>query len=124
MKHDIAEYEIEGSGINSTTKREIVWKNKQTGEVTFAIPAGVRVHVDFSRKYPSSLFITFNGETKTTRAITAHDKLTGITKPPTLRTLEKRGFDGISKSITGNKVEPDGHSYDGSPSWELVLGII
>ena len=117
-------YGIEGTGITSTTKREINWKDKTTNAITWTIPANAKVHLDFSSKFSSRVFVTYNGETKISRLITAHTKFTGISKPPTLRTLENRCNDGVSKSVTGKKVEPDGYGYEGSPSWELVIGII
>lgn len=50
--------------------------------------------------------------------------VTGFKKPPKSAALEKMVFDGIAKSITGKRVEPDGIASDGSPSWLLVLGYI
>lgn len=47
-----------------------------------------------------------------------------FTKVPTLNTLEKWGNDGIAKSITGARVECDGHGPDGAPSWMIALGVI
>lgn len=51
-------------------------------------------------------------------------KFSTFFKPPTMKTLEKYSFDGISKSVTGKRCEPDGHSEDGAPSWLLALGMI
>jgi len=45
-------------------------------------------------------------------------------KKPSLQTMERWMDDGIAKSITGKKCEPDGYGSDGSPSWLLVLGLI
>jgi len=45
-------------------------------------------------------------------------------KAPTMKTLEKWSFDGVAKSVTGKRCEPDGHGNDGSPSWLLALGMI
>lgn len=44
-------------------------------------------------------------------------------KIPSMNQLHKYS-DGISKSITGYKVEPDGYGPDGAPSWLIVLGYI
>jgi hypothetical protein len=119
------EFGIEGTGIDTTTKEDRTWKDKVTQQPTFTIPAGSKVHVDFSPKVNSAnIFITYKGETKISRTVQGNHWLKGIAKPPTLNTLEKRMFDGISRSVTGKKVEADGYSYDGSPSWELVLGFI
>jgi hypothetical protein len=124
-KNKRTEYEIEGTGIDVTIKTDMVWTDKTTKQESFRIPAGSRCHVDFSpKKYSSKLFITHGNEVKISNIQTAHTKMTGINKPPTINTLEKWSFDGIAKSVTGKKVEPDGYSYDGSPSWLLVVGVI
>lgn len=45
-------------------------------------------------------------------------------KAPSVHTMQKWSFDGIAKSVSGLRVEPDGHGPDGSPSWLLALGMI
>lgn len=45
-------------------------------------------------------------------------------KKPSMRKLEHWSFDSVAKSVFGTNVEPDGWSYDGSPSWLLALGLI
>jgi len=116
---------VEGTGVDVTTTKDQNWTDKVTKQLTFTIPAGSKVHVDFMPKTNAArIWVTFNGETKLARTAGAHTWLTGFRKPPTLRTLERRAWDGISKSVTGKKVEADGYSYDGSPAWEMVLGII
>lgn len=45
-------------------------------------------------------------------------------KAPSIATLEKWSNDGICKTPTGHKVEPDGHGPDGVPSWLLLMGMI
>ncbi len=116
---------IEGTGVDVTTTKDREWKDKASGTVVFTIPAGSQVHVDFSPKtFPSRIWVTFNGEVKISRTINAHNWMTGFRKPPTLKTLENRAWNGISKSVTGKKVEADGYGPDGSPAWEFVLGII
>ena len=47
-------------------------------------------------------------------------KLQGI-KQPSIKTLQKWEYNGISKSVFGKTVEPDGHDEYGSPSWTLLL---
>lgn len=116
---------IEGTGVTTTTTIDRNWKNKITGEVTFTIPAGSQVHVLFMPKTNAAVICVVYGDKVVTSATQlAHKWLRGFTKPPSIRTIEKRQFDGISRSVTGKKVEPDGYGPDGSPSWELVLGII
>ena len=58
-----------------------------------------------------------------TRLERLSDKVTGIRKP-SMRTLERMMDDGVSITPTGQKVEPDGHGRDNSPSWLLVFGLI
>lgn len=43
---------------------------------------------------------------------------------PKIETMEKWSNDGVAKSVTGRRVEPDGHGPDGSPSWLLVMNVI
>jgi hypothetical protein len=50
--------------------------------------------------------------------------MTSFFTPPSMKTLQKYSFDGIAKSVTGKKCEPDGYSDDGAPSWLLALGMI
>lgn len=45
-------------------------------------------------------------------------------KAPSNSTLEKWCDDGVAKTVTGHKVEPDGYGPDGSPSWLLAMGLI
>ena len=41
-----------------------------------------------------------------------------------MNTLEKWSSDGVAKSVTGQRVEPDGWGVDGAPSWLLAIGVI
>lgn len=118
-------YGIEGTGIDVTSTKDRSWTNKTTGQVTLTIPAGSKIHIDFApRETPGTMFIHFNGEVKLARTASGPLFYTGFTKQPTLRTLEKWGWDGIARSVTGKKVEEDGYGPDGSPSWTLVCGMI
>lgn len=51
-------------------------------------------------------------------------RITSAFKTPSMKSLEKWTFDSVCKSVTGKRVEPDGWSDDGSPSWLLALGMI
>ena len=122
---DKSKYGIEGTGIYSQVTNDVVYKNKTTHDVTFTIPVGARVHVWFSpKKYPDIIFVEYEGEVKLSKTAYGFNKFTKMQKPPGMRALQKRQFDGISKSVVGEKVEPDGYGPTGAPSWELVLGII
>ena len=43
---------------------------------------------------------------------------------PTQSVVERWILDGVCESVTGERVEPDGYSYDGAPSWLLVFGLL
>ena len=47
--------------------------------------------------------------------------VSGFAKP-SIATMNKWSNDGIAKTPTGKKTEPDGYADDGSPSWLLALG--
>lgn len=118
-------FKIQGTGIDTVSTKERVFKSKTTGEVVFTIPAGTRVHVDFSpNEYPNRIFVTVGDEVKVSRTTSASNWLKGFTKSPSQKTLERWSSEGVAKSVTGHKVEPDGYGPDGSPSWMLVVGII
>jgi len=113
-----SELGIAGTGINSKAKQELKWK-----DVTVT-PAGTPVHIDFSEKTPTRIYVTIGDEVYQTRLGLAFPRFTGITKPPGFKTMEKWSNDGIAKTVTGEKTEPDGYGTNGAPSWMLVLEII
>lgn len=47
----------------------------------------------------------------------------GFKKMPTMKTIEKQFFDGVTTTPTGKKVELDGYDSDGFPSWFIILNI-
>ena len=51
-------------------------------------------------------------------------RITSAFKAPSMASLERWSMDSVCKSVTGKRVEPDGHGSDGSPSWLLVFGLI
>ena len=122
---DKNKYGIEGTGIDVVTKKEIWWTDKQTQQKTLTIPTGTKVHIWFSPKvHPQYLFIQSGDEVKISKARFGFDKFSKITKCPSTTTLQKYSWNGISKSVVGEKVEADGYGPTGAPSWELVLGVI
>ena len=80
---------------------------------------------------PKGLKVTFI-EGKDTRCLVhspAHPeplqvRITSAFKAPSMSSLERWNNDGVCKTPTGKRVEPDGHGHDGSPSWLLVFGVI
>jgi hypothetical protein len=117
-------YKTVGTGVQTTTKIDKNWIDKVTKEVVFTIPAHSKVNVLFPEKYHDKIYIVYNNEVKSASVVNAHKWLNKFAKAPTLRTLEKRSNNGISKTVTGFICEPDGNGVDGSPSWELAIGII
>ena len=51
-------------------------------------------------------------------------RITSAFKVPSVSTLERYSFDGVCKTPTGQRTEPDGYGIDGSPSWLLVMSLI
>ena len=49
---------------------------------------------------------------------------TSVCKQPSVTSLMRWFEDGVSKSVGGKRVEPDGYDPDGFPSWLLVTGMI
>jgi hypothetical protein len=65
-----------------------------------------------------------NGNDNHCRLASGHVvRVTNAFKSPSMATLERYSH-GLSKSVLGNTVEPDGHDSEGSPSWLLVMGMI
>jgi len=52
-----------------------------------------------------------------------HKYVSGFSKVPGEHALFEMA-EGIAKSVTGKRVEPDGYGPDGFPSWLLALGLI
>jgi len=55
---------------------------------------------------------------------TVHKVLKGFAKPPSMGALRRWSMDGVAKAVDGARVEPDGFSPDGAPSWLLVMGLV
>jgi len=111
--------------MKSTVTTEIVYRNKVTNEVSLTIPVGTKITINFDQNGgTSTLTIDDSNITKKVSLSTLIKKCTGFTKMPSEATMERWMFDGVAKSITGKRVEPDGFGEDGSPSWLVALGLI
>jgi hypothetical protein len=93
------------------------------------IPTGTTINIFFSEKNTRQAKFVFNGATLGLRIDNLHKTVKGtkgvkFRPAPSLKTLEKQNFDGVCTTVTGHRVEPDGFGPDGTPSWNLVLGII
>lgn len=92
------------------------------GEV---IPAGEQVKIKFVNdgmglevESPSL------GRIVKIRSSSGYRYFSKFTNPPSVKTMEKWMDEGVAKTLTGHRTEPDGHGLDGSPSWLLVMGMI
>ena len=80
---------------------------------------------------PKGLSVTFNREIPRLCTVfdpsTNHNYVVRVTsafpRPEMDDDFQSGLMDGICESVLGNPVEPDGWSFDGSPSWPLALGI-
>ena len=98
------------------------------------LPKGTIVEVDFRKGGMSTALLTaeFDGPSGHDYRRKGfqfpigrlHDFVPGMSKPPSTGKLTRMVYDGIASTVTGKRVEPDGHGPDGSPSWLLVMGLI
>ena len=104
----------------STTKKEMTFS-----KLGLVIPMGTRLEVFFVADKPQCVYFNYGeGKPKRVSLERASKYLTGFNPPPSLNTLEKWVSDGVAKTPTGQRVEPDGFGPDGSPSWLIVMGVI
>lgn len=80
--------------------------------------------VKYNNSFPYSVTLETNdGRKLSTRDERAYKILKGFPKPPSIRTMEKWMDDGVARAVDGARVEPDGVSPDGAPSWISVIGF-
>jgi len=90
-----------------------------------SIESGSRVSLSWPGRSGARTELTDDaGNMVTVHTENLHNYVSGISRPPSIRVMEKWMFDGVAKSVTGKRVEPDGIGPDGAPSWMLVFGII
>jgi hypothetical protein len=106
-------------GIEARTTLEMKMKD---GSV---IPAGSVVRVSFREDKPEIAMVEFMYSTYKIKTINLF-KYIGrpFTKVPGSAALERMVDEGVAKTVTGKRAEPDGFGDDDSPSWLLVLGYI
>ena len=102
--------------MKSTLKRDIKLKDGRR------FLKGEKVNITFLDD--TYISVSVNGDTFKTRAIKGHKTFTGFYKEPSLVTLTNWGLDGIARTVTGDRCEPDGYGEENAPSWFLVLGLI
>jgi hypothetical protein len=91
------------------------------------IPVGMHCKVEWKNKDASVAIVTIDDDE--VQPIKIHTSslykyISGFHKTPSMNTLEKWSSDGVAKSVTGQRVEPDGWGVDGAPSWLLAIGVI
>lgn len=107
-------------GGRHTVKTQLTYKGH--GDV---ISVGTVLNVFYSKKAPGRVIFQYGSDrVKVISIDNAHKYLTGFSDIPSIKTLDRWSLNGIAKTPTGKKVEPDGYGTDNSPSWFLVLGII
>jgi len=112
--------------IKCTTIRQLTY-SKSNKPAQF--PAGIEIELYFKPEMESRAFFkdsTGYERPLVTKLLASTVKAQGVTfgKIPSFNTLERWMNDGVCKTPTGARVEPDGHDEYGSPSWLLVLGLI
>ena len=100
----------------STLKRDVTLKD---GRKFFK---GEKANITFLDD--TYLSVLVNGDTFKTSARKGFNTFTGFCKVPSMKTLEKWVYDGIARTVTGDRCEPDGYGEENAPSWLLVLGYI
>ena len=106
-------------GKKVTTIRDI--NHKKSGKV---IPAGTSFEMKFSTTEPMVGYVEYEGHWMRTQLQLSHKSFRGIGKPPSMKQLQNMDSAGIAKSVTGKRVDLDGHGPDGAPSWLLAMGLI
>lgn len=86
------------------------------------IPKGTEVQLELGEKIIGSV----NGERKLALRPHSAKKYFGspFTKLPTMATMERWSNDGVARTYTGQRTEPDGTGSDGSVSWLVAYGLI
>lgn len=110
---------VAAAGIPVTLKKKISLKD---GTV---IEAGTRGTLRFNEQSPRQAIVDFDTRPNTKLGVANLFDYFGrpFMKVPSMSSLSRMA-DGLSKSVTGKTVEPDGYGPDGSPSWLLILGMI
>jgi hypothetical protein len=102
-----------------TSKKGVTIRTGEKVDVRFDVKGKDGIRDDVYPFLPS--YVSLN--TEDGRRVVIRLKSSGI-KIPSLAKLKHWSFDSVAKSVFGTDVEPDGWSYDGSPSWLLALGLI
>lgn len=116
----------EVSGVSRTAARQYYLKKDTRTKKGADFKKGDTVHIfEYRDKYPYLVRLRDDkGQTLAVLPEAAYRLLDGFPKPPSLSTMERWMDRGAAKAIDGERVEPDGFSRNGAPSWLLVMGLI
>ena len=106
------------SSLKKSLKKELKLKDGTSYSI------GTEIEIEFNEKSPSIATIQIGERTLKISVQSLHKYVSGFSKAPGDKALEKMVSDSIAKTPTGKRTEPDGYGSDGSPSWLLVLGLI
>lgn len=109
---------LERAGRARTLKRDI-----SSAKKGISMAKGTSVTLSWPQPWVTRI-TDGSGNTLSVRTANLHKFVSGISKPPSPGTLEKWERDGYCKTVTGERVEPDGTGSDGAPSWLLAGGMI
>ena len=111
--------------ITCTTIRELNFAKAATPVV---IPTGTTIQLYFKTEKPARAYFMHNGIERPLSVshlhLTVKSSSVKFRKAPSLRAMEKANDAGVMTTVTGAKVEPDGHDEYGAASWLLVMGLI
>lgn len=113
-----------GNPIICQVKSELVFRHKETREVTLTIPVGSKLQVYFIKDNHSHMGIEFDNQIKVVSILKAAPKLSKFTKIPSVKSMENWISNGVAKTVLGGRIEPDGCDSNFAPSWLLTLGYI
>ena len=88
------------------------------------IPVGTVATVEFKTEKVQGIERDFMQITLDDGETYRSTKYSVFFKLPSIRSLQNWSNDSICKSVTGKRVELDGHGDDNSPSWLLALGWV
>jgi len=118
----LAEGLVASAGVGSSFR--LLRDLRTTKGVEFKTGEEVKVR-EYAREFPWTVRVeAADGRRMSLLVEGAHRSLSGFPKPPGLATLERWSTDGVARSVDGQRVEPDGFSVGGAPSWVLVSGLV
>lgn len=88
--------------------------------------AGTTLRVEsYDKSYPYRVRLSDSmGQTLAISCDRAYRYLRGFPKPPSFSTMQRWSDDGVARAVDGARVESDGFSPSGAPSWLLAVGVI